>query len=115
MPRPAVRPFPALTILTAALSFDGNTAPTPPPTPVTVQLSWTHQAEFAGFYAADQNGYYAEEGLAVAFVEGGPGVNSYIVKPVDCAQFAESVRALGCYWLLLDQPPAAGAGNQAAP
>ncbi len=34
------------------------------------------------------------------------GVNSYIVKPVDFEQFTESVRHLGLYWLLLNQPPA---------
>jgi two-component system response regulator len=33
------------------------------------------------------------------------GVNSYIVKPVDFQQFAEAVRNLGLYWLLLNQPP----------
>ena len=33
------------------------------------------------------------------------GVNSYIVKPVDFGQFAEAVRNLGLYWLLLNQPP----------
>jgi two-component system response regulator len=33
------------------------------------------------------------------------GVNSYIVKPVDFDQFAESVRQLGLYWVLLNQPP----------
>ena len=33
------------------------------------------------------------------------GVNSYIVKPVDFAQFAEAVQKLGLYWLLLNQPP----------
>jgi CheY-like chemotaxis protein len=33
------------------------------------------------------------------------GVNSYIVKPVDFSQFAEVVRQLGLYWLLLNQPP----------
>jgi NitT/TauT family transport system substrate-binding protein len=43
-------------------------------TPVSVQLSWTHQAQFAGFYAADQKGYYGDEGLAVTFLEGGPSM-----------------------------------------
>ena len=33
------------------------------------------------------------------------GVNSYIVKPVDFEQFTESVRQLGFYWALLNQPP----------
>ena len=32
-------------------------------------------------------------------------VNSYIVKPVDFEQFNESVRTLGMYWLLMNQPP----------
>ncbi len=34
------------------------------------------------------------------------GVNSYIVKPVDFKQFAESVREIGMYWLLLNEPTA---------
>ena len=33
------------------------------------------------------------------------GVNSYIVKPVDFDQFIESMRNLGMYWLLLNNPP----------
>ncbi len=33
------------------------------------------------------------------------GVNSYIVKPVDFDKFIASVRDLGLYWLLLNQPP----------
>ncbi|MGD0295950.1 MAG: response regulator [Bryobacteraceae bacterium] len=32
------------------------------------------------------------------------GVNSYIVKPVDFAQFTECVRQLGLYWLLVNEP-----------
>ena len=39
---------------------------------MTIQLSFSHQAEFAGYYAADQLGYYADEGLRVSFVSGGP-------------------------------------------
>ncbi|MFA5785460.1 MAG: response regulator [Actinomycetota bacterium] len=33
------------------------------------------------------------------------GVNSYIVKPLDFAQFVKSVGDIGLYWLLLNEPP----------
>jgi NitT/TauT family transport system substrate-binding protein len=56
-------------------------------TPLTIQLNWTHQAQFAGFYAADQNGYYAAEGLAVTFAQGGPNVNSVDKVLPGSAQF----------------------------
>ena len=36
------------------------------------------------------------------------GANSYIQKPVDFLQFAEAIKALGLYWLVLNEPPPFG-------
>lgn len=37
--------------------------------PVTLQLKWVHQFQFAGYYAALEQGYYRDAGLAVSFRE----------------------------------------------
>jgi DNA-binding response OmpR family regulator len=40
----------------------------------------------------------------------GNGANSYVCKPVDFDQFAESVRQLGLYWLVVNEAPPIHAG-----
>ena len=41
--------------------------------PVTLQLKWTHAFQFAGYYAAKEQGYYREAGLDVRINEALPG------------------------------------------
>ena len=41
---------------------------------VTLQLKWVTQAQFAGYYVALENGFYAEEDLNVTIKPGGPDV-----------------------------------------
>jgi NitT/TauT family transport system substrate-binding protein len=43
-------------------------------TPVTLQLQWVAQAQFAGYYAAVDQGFYEDEGLDVTIAEGGPDI-----------------------------------------
>jgi len=41
---------------------------------VRLQLQWAPQAQFAGYFAAQEQGYYEANGLKVTFVAGGPDV-----------------------------------------
>ena len=43
-------------------------------TPVSLQLQWVAQAQFAGYYAALDQGYYEDEGLDVTIQEGSPDI-----------------------------------------
>jgi NitT/TauT family transport system substrate-binding protein len=47
-------------------------------TPIKLQLQWYAQAQFAGYYAAVDQGYYKDEGLDVQIVEG-----SADIVPID--------------------------------
>lgn len=44
-------------------------------TPVSLQLKWLHQAQFAGFYTAESEGLFRAEGLDVSIVPGGPSID----------------------------------------
>jgi NitT/TauT family transport system substrate-binding protein len=49
-------------------------------TPVSFQLSWLHSSQFAGSYIALDRGWWAEEGLEVSLLQGGP--NAPVEPPV---------------------------------
>ncbi|MYM91910.1 ABC transporter substrate-binding protein, partial [Rugamonas sp. FT82W] len=42
---------------------------------VSIQLKWMHQFQFAGYYAAQDQGYYRDVGLDVTLIEARPGVD----------------------------------------
>jgi NitT/TauT family transport system substrate-binding protein len=44
-------------------------------TPVKFQLKWVAQTQFAGYYAAVDQGYYKDVGLDVSLLLGGPNIN----------------------------------------
>jgi ABC-type nitrate/sulfonate/bicarbonate transport system substrate-binding protein len=62
-------------IVAIILSACGSNASTAPADTVTVQLSWFHGVEYAGFYTAVEKGYYAEENINVVLNAGGPEIN----------------------------------------
>jgi len=44
---------------------------------VSLQLQWLHQFQFAGYYAALEQGYYREAGLDIEIRQGGPGIKHF--------------------------------------
>ncbi len=58
-----------MVILVSGLSFSSNAAEK-----VTIQLKWVTQAQFAGYYVAQDKGYYQAAGLDVTIKPGGPDI-----------------------------------------
>ncbi len=56
------------------MSAEAPSAAAAAPASVRLQLQWTPQAQFAGYFAADKQGYYKAENLTVTMVPGGPTV-----------------------------------------
>lgn len=61
-------------------------------TPVTLQLKWVPQAQFAGYFVALEKGFYKEEGLDVTIAPGGPDI-------VPEQQVANGVAQIGIDWV----------------
>lgn len=69
----------ASALVLTGCTASGDTAPSDDSssgdlTPVTLQLQWVAQAQFAGYYAAVEQGYYEDEGLDVTIEEGGADI-----------------------------------------
>jgi NitT/TauT family transport system substrate-binding protein len=67
-------------LLAAACGSSSTPAPSGPAIQtVSLQLQWEPQAQFAGYFAADRQGYYLAEGLNVNLIAGGPTVDNQSV------------------------------------
>src|SRR5579862_1654206 len=75
-----------ITLTAAALLAVGASATTRA-TNITLQLKWVPQAQFAGYYAAVKQGFYAKEGLNVTLKNGGPNIIPEQVVASGQAQF----------------------------
>ena len=64
----------------------------PPPHTVTLQLQWTAETQFAGYYAAGAKGFYRNEGLDVTIK---PGALNIVPQDVVTSGQAQSV-SRGC-------------------
>ncbi|QGY38785.1 ABC transporter substrate-binding protein [Pseudodesulfovibrio cashew] len=51
-------------------------------------LQWTPQAQFAGFFMAQEKGFYAEEGIDLTLISGGPDVLASEYLETGKAEFA---------------------------
>ena len=74
-------------------------------TKITLQLKWVTQAQFAGYYAAAQQGYYDKAGLDVNLKVGGPNITPEQVVIGGGAD-------IGLDWLPTCSPRARRAGDR---
>src|ERR1700739_3162021 len=58
--------------LAAGLTFGLALSSAQAADPVTIQLKWVSQAQFAGYFVAKDKGFYKEAGLDVTIKPGGP-------------------------------------------
>ncbi|MEV8504684.1 ABC transporter substrate-binding protein [Actinoplanes sp. NPDC051475] len=77
-------------LLTACGTADTPTTPAAPGgvTPIKLQLQWFYQAQFAGYIAAVDQGFYKEQGLDVQLLEGGVDIVPQTVLAQGKADYA---------------------------
>lgn len=76
--------FASVALLLAGCGLNAQApAAAAPATSVSVQLSWIHTIEWAGFYVADDQGYYADEGLAVNLIAGGEDAQGNYINAIE--------------------------------
>ncbi|MBT6613089.1 MAG: ABC transporter substrate-binding protein [Deltaproteobacteria bacterium] len=68
--------------------------------PVILQLSWFHQFEFAGYYAALEKGYYQKEGIKNVIINpGGPALDEAQLVAAGQAQYGVLSSELLVKWI----------------
>jgi NitT/TauT family transport system substrate-binding protein len=77
----------ALAAAVAAVATTSSASASPKLTKVSIQLQWVPQAQFAGYFAALQLGYYKAAGLDVKLLNGGPQIVPGQVVAAGRAQF----------------------------
>lgn len=87
--------FLLLVWLLAACGGPSTPTPTAPETltPLTLNLQWVTQTQFAGYYVALEKGWYKEEGLDLTIRPGGPDLSAIDAVRTGTAQFGTSLLA----------------------
>jgi diguanylate cyclase (GGDEF)-like protein len=92
----AVLALPRSLLLLAAIASGAAAQEKPPAVPVTLQLNWKHQFQFAGYYAAIEKGYYRDAGLEVTLREAREGAD-----PIDAVLKGDADFGVGASELAL--------------
>jgi NitT/TauT family transport system substrate-binding protein len=80
-------------VLAACGGTSPNTTQSTAPVPVTLQLQWVTQAQFAGYYVALDKGWYLEEGIELTIRPGGPDISPINSVRTGTAEFGTSLLA----------------------
>lgn len=80
-------------VLAACGRTNSRTPQSTLPTPVTLQLQWVTQAQFAGYYVALDKGWYLEEGINLTIRPGGPDISPIDSVRTGTAEFGTSLLA----------------------